>query len=103
MQSVHHSKSSDEYYAEREARLRGLMPVVREALPEETHAWFKEYLDHGEYGLAVEVASEPIPDEPQGIGYAARRRALTRGGGHELGCGRYATAAGHRLLSVASA
>lgn len=56
---------SDEYYAEREARLRELMPLVREALPQETQAWFKEFLDHGEYGLAVEVASEAIPDDPQ--------------------------------------
>jgi hypothetical protein len=53
-------RPSNRYYAELERRLRSLAPVAREALPPETVKWFSEYLDVGEYGLAVEVAAEAL-------------------------------------------
>jgi hypothetical protein len=65
MAPVRDPQFSDEYYAERESRLRALLPLAREALAEEPHRWFEEYVDYGEYGLAVEVATDAIPDDAQ--------------------------------------
>jgi hypothetical protein len=44
-----------------ERRLRALDPLVAELTAEETE-WYREYLDHGEYGLAVEVVAEALTE-----------------------------------------
>ena len=54
-------RESDEYYLELERRLRMLGPLAEAVLPPEPQRWISEYLDAGEYGLAVEVASEEMP------------------------------------------
>jgi hypothetical protein len=51
---------SDEYYRQLEARLRALSPGVDAVCGAEVGGWFAEYLDVGEYGLAVEVAAERL-------------------------------------------
>ena len=48
----------DEYYMKLEGRLRSLIPLAREVLTAEAVKWYTEYLDAGEYGLAIEVAAE---------------------------------------------
>jgi hypothetical protein len=63
----------DRYHRELERRLRVLTPAAREALPSDTLGWFLEFLDHGEYGLAVEVAAEAL------VLQTAPDRALARG------------------------
>jgi hypothetical protein len=52
----------DKYYIELEQRLRKLAPLAKSVLPPDPYSWFMDYLDAGEYGLAVEVASEEMPD-----------------------------------------
>jgi len=54
-------RQPDRYYIELERRLRKLAPLAEAVLPPEPFRWFMEYLDAGEYGLAVEVASEEMP------------------------------------------
>ena len=55
------------YYAELDAKLRGLLPAVRAAFDLETCRWYEEFVRAGEYGLAVEtvldkaVAVDPAP------------------------------------------
>ena len=39
-----------------------LEPQAATVLAPEPYSWFKDYLDAGEYGLAVEVALEELPD-----------------------------------------
>lgn len=65
----------DEYYVELERRLRKLAPLAETVLGPDPFQWFIEYLDAGEYGLAVQVASEEIPE---GAPSAATRK-LTSG------------------------
>lgn len=55
-------RQPDEYYIALERRLRKLIPLAESVLPPEPYRWVLEYLDDGEYGLAVEVASEEMPD-----------------------------------------
>lgn len=52
---------SEAYYRELGERLRALLPAATRLLPSETVRWFGEFLDHGEYGLAVEIAAEGLP------------------------------------------
>jgi hypothetical protein len=54
-------RRSDKYYSELEERLRSLMPLAARLLSPEVVKWYTEYLDAGEYGLAVEVAAEGLP------------------------------------------
>jgi hypothetical protein len=54
-------RPSDEYYRELETRLRALIPLAESVLSTEVLNWYMEYLDAGEYGLAVEVAAEGLP------------------------------------------
>jgi len=54
------SRLPDKYYEALEARLRALTPHVEILLDDESTRWFREFLDVGEYGLAVEVASEGL-------------------------------------------
>jgi hypothetical protein len=54
-------RKPDEYYIELERRLRALAPLAASVLAPDPYRWFTEYLDAGEYGLAVEVASEEMP------------------------------------------
>ena len=54
-------RRSDDYYRELEERLRLLTPLVEGPLSPEVVGWYTEYLDAGEYGLAVEVAAEGLP------------------------------------------
>lgn len=56
-------RQPDEYYIALERRLRALDPQAKAVLPPDPYSWFKEYLDAGEYGLAVEVASEELPED----------------------------------------
>jgi hypothetical protein len=52
------------YYADIERRLRLLEALVAELLPD-LAGWYREYLDAGEYGLAVEIVAERLdPDMP---------------------------------------
>jgi hypothetical protein len=44
-----------EYYAELDAKLRGLLPALRAAFDQETCRWYEEFVRAGEYGLAVET------------------------------------------------
>jgi hypothetical protein len=55
-------RQPDEYYIALERRLRALEPQARAVLPPDPYRWFMEYVDAGEYGLAVEVASEELPE-----------------------------------------
>jgi len=63
----------DEYYIELERRLRRLGPLAASVLPPQALTWFTDYLDAGEYGLAVEVASEQLPRDD--VSPAARELA----------------------------
>lgn len=54
-------RQSDAYYRELERRLRTLLPLAGTVLKPEIVGWYSEYLDAGEYGLAVEVAAEGLP------------------------------------------
>jgi hypothetical protein len=54
-------REPDEYYIELERRLRAIAPLAQSVLAPEPYRWFMEYLDAGEYGLAVAVASEEMP------------------------------------------
>ena len=65
---------SDAYYRGLEARLRVLRPLVGACIPRVLDA-FTEYLDAGEYGLAVEVATEALGRE---VG-SSEGRALASG------------------------
>lgn len=61
------SRLPAEYYEGLEDRLRELVPHVKALVPDELAGWFLEYLDVGEYGLAVEVVSEALDaDMPRG-------------------------------------
>jgi hypothetical protein len=55
-------RQPDDYYIALERRLRTLLPQAEAVLPPEPYGWVLEYLDAGEYGLAVEVASEEMPE-----------------------------------------
>ncbi|HEV2815302.1 MAG TPA: hypothetical protein VGW10_18750 [Solirubrobacteraceae bacterium] len=68
-------RPSDEYYASLERRLRALLPLVETVVPRDVGHWFNEYLDAGEYGLAVETVAEALPDDPSGeaVGALASR------------------------------
>jgi hypothetical protein len=67
------ARRPDAYYEQLEIRLRALSPLVDQLGDESLTAWFREYLDVGEYGLAVEVVAEQLP--PQ----ARRAEALVAG------------------------
>lgn len=54
------SRMPDEYYTALETRLRDLGPAVDHQCGAEVGRWYTEYLDAGEYGLAVEVAAEKL-------------------------------------------
>ncbi len=54
----------DEYYRELEARLGALVPLVASSLPPRVLDSYREYLDAGEYGLAVEVAADALAGVP---------------------------------------
>jgi len=51
---------SDAYYVELERRLRALLAPAQGVLAAQPYRWFVEYLDAGEHGLAVQVASEAL-------------------------------------------
>lgn len=52
------------YYGALESRLRGLDGLV-EDVAKDLLGWYREYIDVGEYGLAVEVVAERLtPDMP---------------------------------------
>ncbi len=52
---------SDEYYSQLEQRLRALLSRAEGHLRPTTRRWIGEFLDAGEYGLAVETAAEDLP------------------------------------------
>jgi hypothetical protein len=56
-------RRSDNYYRELEDRLRSLIPLAVRLLSPEVVKWYTEYLDAGEYGLAVEVAADGFPTD----------------------------------------
>lgn len=45
-----------------ERRLQALDPVVEQLVPDMVE-WFREYVDVGEYGLAVEIVAERLSPE----------------------------------------
>lgn len=49
------------YYAEVERNLEECLPLVRELVPQEVR-WFSEYVQAGEYGLAIEIVAEALPE-----------------------------------------
>jgi hypothetical protein len=51
------------YYADLERRLRALIPLVEQLVPRGPAAWYREWLDVGEYGLAVEAVAEQLTPE----------------------------------------
>lgn len=53
------NRQSDTYYSQLERRLRALEPLVTRLLGEQAGS-YREYLDAGEYGLAVEVVAEQL-------------------------------------------
>jgi hypothetical protein len=53
-----------------------LEPLAQTQLAAEPYGWFREYLDAGEYGLAVEVASEGLPPEDASTGARELRAGL---------------------------
>jgi hypothetical protein len=69
-------RRSDAYYRELEARLRALVPFVSVVVTEESARWFAEYLDAGEYGLAVEVVAEQLPTHAQRQGVRDLSKSL---------------------------
>jgi hypothetical protein len=48
-----------EYYEGLEQRLRALVPLVEELMAD-LAGWYGEYVDVGEYGLAVEIVAERL-------------------------------------------
>ena len=54
------NRLSTEYYGGLEARLRALTQHVESLATAEQAGWFREYLDVGEYGLAVKAISEVL-------------------------------------------
>ena len=56
---------SADYYEGLERRLRALDGLV-EQLVEDLADWYREYIDVGEYGLAVEVVAERLTPEMPG-------------------------------------
>jgi hypothetical protein len=60
---VNDGRRSDSYYVEIEKRLLALAPVARSVLPADTMKWYLEFVQVGEYGLAVEVAVEVLSDD----------------------------------------
>jgi hypothetical protein len=71
-------RQPDEYYIALERRLRALEPEAEAVLAPDPYRWFKDYLDAGEYGLAVEVALEELPDERHPAAARALAAALRR-------------------------
>jgi hypothetical protein len=63
---VNDGRRSDSYYDEFDKRLLALAPLARSVLPPDTMKWYLEYVQAGEYGLAVEVAAEVISDNSEG-------------------------------------
>jgi hypothetical protein len=53
------ARRSASYYEQLERRLRALEPLVIELVPDSAD-WYREYLDVGEYGLAVEITAERL-------------------------------------------
>lgn len=53
----------DEYYRGLEERLRSLIPLAARLLSPEVVKSYTEYLDAGEYGFAVKVATEGLPED----------------------------------------
>jgi hypothetical protein len=56
------ARPPDAYYSELERHLRNLVPLVRAVVPGAAVASYLEFLDAGEYGLAVESATEALPE-----------------------------------------
>src|ERR1700723_3326959 len=56
------ARPPDAYYRELERHLRNLVPLVRAVVPEAAVASYLAFLDAGEYGLAVESATEALPE-----------------------------------------
>jgi Flp pilus assembly protein TadB len=53
------TRQPDEYYLALEERLQALDPLVAAVTPD-VRDEFREYLQHGEYGLAVETVAEGL-------------------------------------------
>jgi hypothetical protein len=56
------ARPSDAYHRELERHLRNLVPLLQVVVPEGVGAFYVEFLDAGEYGLAVESAAEALPE-----------------------------------------
>jgi hypothetical protein len=56
------ARPPDAYYRELERHLRNLVPLVRSVVPGAAVASYLGCLDAGEYGLAVETATEAVPE-----------------------------------------
>jgi len=69
---------SDDYYADLERRLRDLLPLVDRVLPPEPVHAYTEFLDAGEYGVAVEWATDAL--SPQAVGATELAEALLKEG-----------------------
>ena len=57
------TRPSDDYYRDIERRLRDLLPLAEVTLPPSACQFYAEFLDVGEYGLAVETAAEALPSQ----------------------------------------
>jgi hypothetical protein len=68
----------DSYYEKLETRLRALSALVDQFGDEDLAAWYREYLDAGEYGLAVEVVAEQLLPEPASPGASDLAAGLLR-------------------------
>ena len=62
-------------YAELERRLTALGESVSDRLNDEQRRWFAEYLDAGEYGLALEMVADWLSEEERPITAAERAEA----------------------------
>jgi GAF domain-containing protein len=63
------TRPSDSYYLKLEERLRALLPAVQRALPPDAQRWYIEFLDAGEYGLAVETATDALESGAAAVGW----------------------------------
>lgn len=57
------TRPPDDYYRDLDRRLGELLPLAEVALPPSAYRWYAEFVDVGEYGLAVETAVEALPSE----------------------------------------
>ena len=55
------ARQSDAYYRDLERRARELRPLAETVLAADAYKWFVEFIDAGEYGLAVGVAAKALP------------------------------------------